>query len=156
QGFGGHHHRLPADRERRLEGRLSDRFHEQGDPVLGQRRPEPVLRCRRGAALRYRRPELRRPDVQREPLRFGRADHRALGHHLGARRLGPLLTARTTDTTTQDAYKRAAAAAALELVTSGTVIGLGTGSTVRPLLELLGARLAARELRDLVAVPTSE
>ena len=35
-------------------------------------------------------------------------------------------------------------------------IGLGTGSTVRPLLELLGARLAAGQLRDVVAVPTSE
>jgi len=52
--------------------------------------------------------------------------------------------------------KRAAAARALEFVTSGTVIGLGTGSTVRPLLALLAERLASGALRDVVAVPTSE
>ena len=52
--------------------------------------------------------------------------------------------------------KRAAAARALEFVTSGTVIGLGTGSTVRPLLALLAERIAAGALRDVVAVPTSE
>ncbi len=55
-----------------------------------------------------------------------------------------------------EALKRAAAAGAAELVRSGTVIGLGTGSTVRPLLELLGERLASGALRDVVAVPTSE
>ena len=52
--------------------------------------------------------------------------------------------------------KRAAAAAALECIASGTVIGLGTGSTVRPLLELLAGRLADGSLRDITAVPTSE
>ena len=52
--------------------------------------------------------------------------------------------------------KRAAAAAAVELISSGTVIGLGTGSTVRPLLDLLGRRLADGHLREVVAVPTSE
>lgn len=55
-----------------------------------------------------------------------------------------------------DDLKRAAAARALTLVTSGTVIGLGTGSTVRPLLELLGAALAEGRLRDVTGVPTSE
>lgn len=58
--------------------------------------------------------------------------------------------------TTQDDLKRAAALRAIEYITSGTVIGLGTGSTVRPLLDLLGERLAAGALRDVVAVPTSE
>src|SRR5262245_45151225 len=52
--------------------------------------------------------------------------------------------------------KRAAAAAAVELISSGTVIGLGTGSTVRPLLDLLGRRLADGGLREVMAVPTSE
>ena len=52
--------------------------------------------------------------------------------------------------------KRAAAARALELIASGTYIGLGTGSTVRPLLELLGERLQQRALSDVVAVPTSD
>ncbi len=58
--------------------------------------------------------------------------------------------------TDQDDLKRAAAAAAVELIVSGTVVGLGTGSTVRPLLELLGARLASGALSGVVAVPTSE
>src|SRR5215470_3842624 len=52
--------------------------------------------------------------------------------------------------------KRAAAPAAVELISSGTVIGLGTGSTVRPLLRLLGRRLADHRLREVMAVPTSE
>ena len=55
-----------------------------------------------------------------------------------------------------DDLKRAAAAAACARIASGTVVGLGTGSTVHPLLELLGARLASGELRDVVGVPTSE
>jgi ribose 5-phosphate isomerase A len=59
-------------------------------------------------------------------------------------------------TPTRDELKLAAARRAVEYVTSGTVIGLGTGSTVRPLLELLGARLAAGIVRDIVAIPTSE
>jgi len=58
--------------------------------------------------------------------------------------------------TTQDDLKRAAALRAIEYITSGTVIGLGTGSTVRPLLDLLGERLAAGALRDVIAIPTSE
>jgi ribose 5-phosphate isomerase A len=57
---------------------------------------------------------------------------------------------------TPDDLKRAAAARAVEFIASATVIGLGTGSTVRPLLELLGAKLASGALRDVVAVPTSE
>jgi len=56
----------------------------------------------------------------------------------------------------QDELKHAAARRAVDYVTSGTVVGLGTGSTVRPLLELLGERLASGVLRDVRAVPTSE
>jgi ribose 5-phosphate isomerase A len=55
-----------------------------------------------------------------------------------------------------DQLKRAAAARAVELVRSGMAVGLGSGSTVRPLLELLAARLRDGTVRDLVAVPTSE
>jgi len=62
----------------------------------------------------------------------------------------------TVTCVTSDELKRAAAARAVECVASGTVIGLGTGSTVRPLLELLAARLASGSLHDIVAVPTSE
>jgi ribose 5-phosphate isomerase A len=56
----------------------------------------------------------------------------------------------------QTALKRAAAFRAAGLVRSGTVVGLGTGSTVRPLLERLGELLEAGALRDVLAVPTSE
>jgi ribose 5-phosphate isomerase A len=55
-----------------------------------------------------------------------------------------------------DALKRAAAERALAFVASGTTIGLGTGSTVRPLLELLAGRLREGRLTGVVAVPTSE
>ena len=60
------------------------------------------------------------------------------------------------DPSSQDALKREAAARAVGFITSGTVIGLGTGSTVRPLLTFLGERLAVGALTDVVAVPTSE
>jgi ribose 5-phosphate isomerase A len=59
-------------------------------------------------------------------------------------------------TPSQDDLKRAAARRAVEYVSSGTAIGLGTGSTVRPLLELLAERLASGVLREILAVPTSE
>ncbi|MEX1178402.1 MAG: ribose-5-phosphate isomerase RpiA [Nitriliruptor sp.] len=51
-----------------------------------------------------------------------------------------------------DGAKRAAGAAAAELVTEGMVLGLGTGSTVTHFLDAL----AARGLRDVRGVPTSE
>jgi ribose 5-phosphate isomerase A len=54
-----------------------------------------------------------------------------------------------------EAMKRRAAEAALAEVHSGMVLGLGTGSTVAHLLDLLGAALASGSLRDIVAVPTS-
>jgi len=53
-----------------------------------------------------------------------------------------------------DDAKRAAAAAALELVTPGMRLGLGTGSTARRFVELLGARVA--QGLDVICVPTSE
>jgi len=53
------------------------------------------------------------------------------------------------------AQKRAAAAAALEEVRDGQVLGLGTGSTVAHFLELLGQRIEEGSLSDVVGVPTS-
>jgi ribose 5-phosphate isomerase A len=50
--------------------------------------------------------------------------------------------------------KRAAAARALEEVVPGMRLGLGTGSTARHLVDLLGARVA--EGFDVICVPTSE
>jgi ribose 5-phosphate isomerase A len=53
-----------------------------------------------------------------------------------------------------DAYKRQAAAAALDLVRPGMHIGLGTGSTSARFVELLGERVRAG--LDIVGVATSE
>ena len=54
-----------------------------------------------------------------------------------------------------ESLKRAAAAAAVEEVVSGMVLGLGTGSTVAHFLELLGQRIQDGEVADVVGVPTS-
>jgi ribose 5-phosphate isomerase A len=53
-----------------------------------------------------------------------------------------------------DAQKRAAAARAVELVRPGMRLGLGTGSTAKHFVELIGERV--RSGLDVVAVPTSE
>src|SRR5271170_6308219 len=53
-----------------------------------------------------------------------------------------------------EAQKRAAAARALEFVRPGMRVGLGTGSTARHFVELLGEKVAAG--LDIIAVPTSE
>jgi ribose 5-phosphate isomerase A len=53
-----------------------------------------------------------------------------------------------------DAQKRAAAARALEFVRPGMMIGLGTGSTARYFVELLGERV--RDGLQISGVPTSE
>jgi ribose 5-phosphate isomerase A len=52
-----------------------------------------------------------------------------------------------------EAHKRAAAARAVEFVTPGMRLGLGTGSTARHFVELLGERV--RGGLDVIAVPTS-
>lgn len=53
-----------------------------------------------------------------------------------------------------DAQKRAAAARAIEFVRPGMKLGLGTGSTARHFVELLGERVRAG--LSVVGVPTSE
>ncbi len=53
-----------------------------------------------------------------------------------------------------DDQKRAAAARAVDYVGSGMRIGLGTGSTAKHFVELIGERVRAG--LDIVAVPTSE
>lgn len=53
-----------------------------------------------------------------------------------------------------DALKRAAARAAVGMVTDGMLVGLGTGSTAAHAIDLLGARV--REGLQFVGVPTSE
>jgi ribose 5-phosphate isomerase A len=51
--------------------------------------------------------------------------------------------------------KQMAAERAMEAIRSGMVLGLGTGTTTRYAIELIGARLRQGELRDIVGVPTS-
>ena len=53
-----------------------------------------------------------------------------------------------------DTHKRAAAARALEDVRPGMRLGLGTGSTAKHLVDLLGEKVAAGF--DVLCVPTSE
>jgi ribose 5-phosphate isomerase A len=53
-----------------------------------------------------------------------------------------------------ETYKRAAAARALDFVRPGMRIGLGTGSTAKHFVDLMGERV--RTGLDVVAVPTSE
>lgn len=53
-----------------------------------------------------------------------------------------------------DAQKRAAAARAVEFVRPGMRVGLGTGSTAKHFVDLIGERV--RDGLDIVAVPTSE
>lgn len=59
-----------------------------------------------------------------------------------------------TPTISADAMKRAAAQAALDSVSHGMRLGLGTGSTAAHFVDLLGARV--REGLEIVGVPTSE
>lgn len=53
----------------------------------------------------------------------------------------------------KEALKRAAGEAAADLVRSGMVVGLGTGSTARYTIEAIGRRVA--EGLDVLAIPTS-
>ncbi|MFL5732333.1 MAG: ribose-5-phosphate isomerase RpiA [Chloroflexia bacterium] len=60
----------------------------------------------------------------------------------------------TLSSSEHDDLKQAAAAKAIEYVADGMVVGLGTGTTARHVVEDLGARVAAG-LR-IVGIPTSE
>lgn len=53
-------------------------------------------------------------------------------------------------------YKQQAAQVAADYVESGMVVGLGTGSTARNLIQILGQRLRNGQLQRVVGVPTSE
>lgn len=58
--------------------------------------------------------------------------------------------------TPQDVQKERAALRAIEHVRSGTLIGLGTGSTAKYAIEAIGQRLADGRLQNIQAVATSE
>jgi ribose 5-phosphate isomerase A len=57
--------------------------------------------------------------------------------------------------TLQDEFKQKAAFFAADLVESGMVVGLGTGSTTQFALLRLGERIRSGELRDIVGIPSS-
>lgn len=57
--------------------------------------------------------------------------------------------------TANDLYKKQAAEEAVGLVQSGTVLGLGHGSTVQFALQALAAKIRNGALKDIVAVPCS-
>lgn len=56
----------------------------------------------------------------------------------------------------QDELKQQAAWKAVEYVSSGMVLGLGTGSTAAYAVDRIGDLLDSGELKDIIAVPTSE
>jgi ribose 5-phosphate isomerase A len=62
----------------------------------------------------------------------------------------------TTPATGADELKRQAAIRAADWIQDGMRVGLGTGSTIRFLLDEVAERLASGRLRDIIAVPTSE
>ena len=64
------------------------------------------------------------------------------------------LCSRVVSQVSMDELKRQAAARALDFVQGGMRLGLGTGSTARHFVELLGARV--RDGLDVIGVPTSE
>ena len=61
----------------------------------------------------------------------------------------------TDELSSGEELKRRAAVAAAAWVEEGMVLGLGTGTTVRFLLEEIARRRAAGQLRDIRCVPTS-
>jgi ribose 5-phosphate isomerase A len=67
---------------------------------------------------------------------------------------GPPTAVRVNPLVNMDALKRQAAARALEEVRDGMRLGLGTGSTAKHFVELLGERVRAG--LNVVGVPTSE
>ena len=52
-------------------------------------------------------------------------------------------------------FKKQAAVKAVELVSSGMVVGLGTGSTAKYAVERIGALYQSGELKDIVGIPSS-
>jgi ribose 5-phosphate isomerase A len=55
----------------------------------------------------------------------------------------------------QDRMKQAVAAAAVEQIRDGMVLGLGSGSTAALMIQALGTKLSSGELRDITGVTTS-
>ena len=52
--------------------------------------------------------------------------------------------------------KRKAAEKAVEFIKSGMVLGFGTGSTFKHVLEMLAEKLESKEIENIIGIPTSE
>ena len=52
--------------------------------------------------------------------------------------------------------RQAAAASAIKYVRDGMVLGVGTGRTTRCFIDLLGEKVQKKEIKNILAVPTSE
>lgn len=68
----------------------------------------------------------------------------------------PPSAAAAPPTMSQEELKKKAAHQAVELVESGMVLGLGTGSTAAHALDRIGELLRQGKLRDIVGIPTSK
>lgn len=68
----------------------------------------------------------------------------------------PTVSAAPAPELSQDELKRVAAHHAVDLVESGMVVGLGTGSTAAHFLDRLGDLIRRGILRDIVGIPTSK
>ncbi|XP_010924149.2 probable ribose-5-phosphate isomerase 2 [Elaeis guineensis] len=68
----------------------------------------------------------------------------------------PAAVVETAAAPSQDDLKRIAAHRAVELVQSGMVLGLGTGSTAAHALDRIGELIRRGTLRDVVGIPTSK
>ncbi|KAJ1701230.1 hypothetical protein LUZ63_001009 [Rhynchospora breviuscula] len=76
---------------------------------------------------------------------------------LRRRRLAPIRALSVPSTAlTQDDLKKLAAIKAVEYVSSGMVLGLGTGSTAAFVVDEIGALLKSGKLTGIVGVPTSK
>lgn len=67
-----------------------------------------------------------------------------------------VVRAQSAPVLTQDELKKQAASKAVEYVSSGMVLGLGTGSTAAFVVAEIGELLASGKLGDIVGVPTSK
>ena len=55
----------------------------------------------------------------------------------------------------QNQMKKAVAEAAVEQISDGMVLGLGSGSTAALMIRAVGAKISSGELRNIVGVTTS-
>ncbi len=58
--------------------------------------------------------------------------------------------------TSQDELKKKAAIQAADLIESGMVLGLGTGSTAKFAIERIGERIQAADLQNIIGIPSSD